>query len=378
MIYDYYQPAYKAGGPVQSLVSLSKVLANNHRKVAVLASCYDLHENTPLAGIQLHEWNKNGHEQVYYLGKEEQSYSYIKRVIMEYTPEIIYLNGMYSLPFTIFPLLIWRYNLKADAKLVWAPRGMLQEGALKVKSFKKKLFLTAIKWMKLHKGVTWHATDEQEALDIKKLFGKSERIFVAANIPKKPLETIAAINKPAGELKLVYLSLITEKKNLHLALQWLNELNIPVTFDIYGPVKDEVYWQTCLSLIDKAASNVTVNYRQDVKPDMVQAVFSSYHALLLPTKGENFGHAIYECLSVGRPVIISTETPWKHLEKIKAGFDIHIQKPELFKDAIVKLYNADQLEYDEWCKNAHNLAHRYWNEHDFLSIYTSLFERNAQ
>ena len=31
----------------------------------------------------------------------------------------------------------------------------------------------------------------------------------------------------------------------------------------------------------------------------------------MPTKGENFGHGIYGCLSVGLPVVISNQTPWQ-------------------------------------------------------------------
>ena len=43
---------------------------------------------------------------------------------------------------------------------------------------------------------------------------------------------------------------------------------------------------------------------------------------LLPTGGENFGHAIFEALSCGVPVLISDQTPWRGLEAIarRLGF----------------------------------------------------------
>jgi hypothetical protein len=49
---------------------------------------------------------------------------------------------------------------------------------------------------------------------------------------------------------------------------------------------------------------------------------SEYHFLLLPSKGENFGHSIIESFLANRPVIISKNTPWKDLAAKKLGFDL--------------------------------------------------------
>ena len=42
----------------------------------------------------------------------------------------------------------------------------------------------------------------------------------------------------------------------------------------------------------------------------VQLIFSDADIFLFPTRGENFGHAIAEALSVGCPVAISQNTIW--------------------------------------------------------------------
>ena len=39
-------------------------------------------------------------------------------------------------------------------------------------------------------------------------------------------------------------------------------------------------------------------------------------AFLLPTGGENFGHAIFEALSCGVPALISDRTPWRDLLRV--------------------------------------------------------------
>ena len=42
--------------------------------------------------------------------------------------------------------------------------------------------------------------------------------------------------------------------------------------------------------------------------------FGNNDFLILPTKGENFGHVIAESLSASLPVIISQNTPWRNLQ----------------------------------------------------------------
>ena len=349
------------------------MLVNDGYEISVITSCYDLNETEPLKNVILGEWNFDKNKKVFYTEVKEQTYQFIKHLIKQNLPKAVYLNGLYSLPFVIFPLIIWKSNFKSNIKLIWAPRGMLLEGALNIKPFKKRLFLWLVKFIGLNKGVVWHATDVQEALDIKKHFNKNAEVIIAQNIPKRPLENVVEIKKSANELRLVYLSLITEKKNLHLALQWINELGLPVIFDIYGPVKDNQYWETCKEIVNSTTKNISINYLGDVQSDKVQEVFTKYHALLLPTKGENFGHAIYECLSVGRPVIISTDTPWKDLKEKNAGFDISLKQPELFKEAIERLYNMNQLDYNKLIEGAHSIASSYWKENDFTLSYAKLF-----
>ena len=40
----------------------------------------------------------------------------------------------------------------------------------------------------------------------------------------------------------------------------------------------------------------------------------------MPSHNENFGNVVVESLSQGTPVIASTGTPWKILEKYHAGY----------------------------------------------------------
>ena len=58
IIYEFFDPAYKAGGIIQSLRNMINLLQNDY-EFHVITGAYDLNELQPLKGIQVNEWNKN-------------------------------------------------------------------------------------------------------------------------------------------------------------------------------------------------------------------------------------------------------------------------------------------------------------------------------
>ena len=249
---------------------------------------------------------------------------------------------------------------------------MLQTGALQVKAFKKKIFLKCFKLSRLLNKVSWHATNQEERNDIIKHFPIHGKISVASNIPKTPYNKIVNSTKKVGELKLVYLSLISEKKNLHLLLQILSKVENRVTLDIFGPIKDKNYWEEkCIPLLTGLVGRVV--YKGDIKPIDVQPTLLKYDALALLTKGENFGHALYESLSVGRPIITSNFTPWMDLEFKKAGWNVDIFNLLQVEILLNKLSLLDKDKFDFYTNGAYNLAVNYYNSQNFVSAYKDCF-----
>ena len=112
-------------------------------------------------------------------------------------------------------------------------------------------------------------------------------------------------------LKIAFVSRITPKKNLLFALHLLSDIDLFVKFIVYGPVRDKDYWDTCTVTASLLPDNVDFQYGGDLARDQVLGVLFHSDFLLFPTLGENFGHIIAESLSVGTPVILSEDTPWK-------------------------------------------------------------------
>lgn len=371
---DWFYPAYKAGGPITSLVNLVKVIGDRVN-VAVLTSAYDLGENKVLDNITPDTWQKlNTNARIKYLTNA-------KEVIKELETEEfnkIYLNSMFSPAFTVKPLLFAKRKGILN-KVILSPRGMLQAGALKQKPFKKKVFLLFFRLTGIAKKVHFHATDEQEKEDILRVFPNANKITVIPNVVSEPVKRQrtkilrqAQDDKGKGKLKLVYLSVISSKKNLKYLIEIFSKINFEIDLDVYGSIKDKSYWDSFVEQINKLR-NIIFNYRGDMPNYLVKETISKYDFFILPTLGENFGHAIYEALSTGTPVIISDKTPWRNLEQHKAGWDISLDKPEKFIDVLKYCEQMTNDEYQTWCNGAFNFAKKYYEENDVVGKYLEMF-----
>ena len=125
-------------------------------------------------------------------------------------------------------------------------------------------------------------------------------------------------------LKIVFLSRISKDKNLPFTYDILNRVTREVEFHIYGPVEDQDIWEDYKSKIKELPNNIRVIYNGSVGREEVKSTLIRYDILFLPTYRENFGHVIFESLSVGTPVLISQNTPWRNLEKKNIGWDLDL------------------------------------------------------
>lgn len=361
IIYDYFYPAYQAGGIIQSLYNLFNTLQKNYN-LYVICSNSDLKKQELI--------NEHKLENVLYISK----FKILKQLFQLEKSSLshVYLNGIFSLFFFLIPLIYFKIFCP-KIKIVIAPRGMLQTGALEIRSTKKKYYIQLLKIMGLFNNNIWHATDEQELVDIKKIVGENMKIIIAKNIPKIPIPFIKIIEKEKNTLKLVFLSLITEKKNLHLILESIKHIQFNLIFDIYGPIKDVKYWEICKNIINDLPVNIQVKYKGSIEPIFVQETLQNYHALILPSKGENFGHAIYESLSVGRPVIISNHTPWNGLNEAQIGWNGATEEMMII-NAINELNSLAEKEFELYCQNSLFCANEYYKKSIDLESYFKIFQ----
>ncbi len=333
---DWFLPGIKAGGPIKSISALVNLL-NSEFDFYIVTSNTDFGEKNPYVNLESNTWlnYKSGVKIIYY-AKGKITHKEIKKQIKFIQPEVVYLNSFFSYTYSILPLLVLN-KISFNGKIIIAPRGMLAEGALKIKSFKKRIFLAISKIVKLHKHVIWHSTKSDETTDIKRYF-KNARITEIQNIPNIQLKKeITELSKKPNELRLIYLGRIAKNKNLKKVLEILSLIkDAEIELSIYGYIEDEMYWNECQQLIAMFTKNIKAEYKGILNEEKVQQQLTQHHYLIMLSYSENFGHAIVEALSCGTPVIIGENTPWQALEMHHAGSNVNINDNGNILKAIYK------------------------------------------
>lgn len=369
---NHYLPGYKAGGPIKSISNLCDELKDKVN-INVVTTNHDFNDSRPYSNINFDEpVSLNGYK-VTYMSKV--TLLRVKKQIETISPDIIYLNSFFS-KFTRLVLTLSYLGL-INCKIILAPRGELSQGALSIKSRKKNTYIEFARFIKIFNDrVIFHATEENEQKEINQRF--DNEVFVLPNISSS-LRPIDKKNKVKGKLKIVFLSRISEKKNLNFALEVLYKLDSidydEIVFDIFGMQEDMSYWAVCESLMKKF-KHIKVNYKGAVQPSEVHETFESYHAFFLPTLGENYGHAIVEAMQAGVIPLISDKTPWNEIEELGIGRAINLKSTEEFKSEIFRLTAMDNETFHECSNNVRNYISNKLEDSDIANKYYSIFSSN--
>lgn len=348
---DWFLPAYKAGGQIPSVHNIIK-LFSQEVDFSIVTSNSDEGEK-PFENINFDEWITNFGLRILYLSPERQNYSSYKEIIEKEEFDAAYFNSFFSYKFTSLPLFIVK-KTKPQAKIILAPRGMLGKGALKIKAPKKRVFIFFSRLFNFYKNITWHASSELEANEIKNAFGKeTKEIKIAIDISILPKSERIEKEKEVNSLKLFFLSRITDKKNLLGAIKILSTISEGnISYDIIGPIGSENYWQECKREIEKVPNNIKINYLGSIPNYELHEKLKAYHFFLFPTQNENYGHVIAESLAAACPVLLSDKTPWLDLDKFNAGWVIPISQNSKFKEKIIEALRMDKTSYNSMANSS--------------------------
>ncbi|SEG42690.1 Glycosyltransferase involved in cell wall bisynthesis [Halpernia humi] len=366
---NFYKPGYLAGGPIQSVFNLA-TLMGEHFEIYIYTQNYDFKKREIKYKIDTGIWiDQENHSKVKYVNHFTYYFRATKQ-LYEIKPEVIYFNSLFSISTmtNILPSLI--YSIINKSKIIIAPRGELDSGALNLKSFKKKAYIKVFSFLFSSK-VTFHATTELEKLEILAQ-NKNFKIQVANNIPKLVSQKLPKI-KETLKSNFVFISRISPKKNLLYALQCFAQTKVEgiINFDIIGPFEDIQYWKKCEAEILKLPQNIICNIIGPLNHTEIEETLQKSHFLFFPTLAENYGHVIYECLSYGIPVIISNNTPWKQNDN--GIFVNDLAQPEAFVKIIENVHQLDNEEYEIESNKAFNYAKQSIDAQELINSYRQLF-----
>ena len=260
----YYLPAYLAGGPVRTIANMVDRL-HADLDFWIITSDRDLGISSPYPDVPIDAWTRVGGAMVYYASPEALRGWGLQNVIRSTTHDVLYLNSLFDPVFTALPLVLRRAGQLPSKPTVIAPRGELAGSALRLKPWQKRAYRMVAEASGLFRGLTWQASSDFEASDIRREMGSSAAdVHIAPDVPpsprKVPTGEVEVARHPKGPLLVCFVGRIAPIKNLHVALQVLARLDHPVLFRIYGPIEDPGYWRSCQSLIEGFRGPVSVEY----------------------------------------------------------------------------------------------------------------------
>lgn len=333
----FYYPGYRSGGPVRTIANMVAWLGDEF-EFHIVTLDRDVGDGEPYAGIGVHEWLEVAGAKVMYLPSRSLNIRMLAGLARCLNPSVIYLNSFFDPVFTQRVLLARRLRLLNGIPIVIAPRGEFSAGALSLKHWKKACYLGLSRVFGLYRGLIWQASSSLEKVDILQALQFVTPYDVHEAIDLTPIEQKFKLMNHAyredQRLKICFLSRISPKKNLDFALRALAQVRMDVVLTIYGPKQDAAYWAQCEQLIESMPVNIHVAYAGEVQPSEVMTTLAQHDLFLFPTRGENFGHVIYEALGAGLPVLISDQTPWHHVVERGVGWTLSLDSVSAFAQQI--------------------------------------------
>lgn len=367
--YSRFYPAYKAGGPIQSLMYLLEKI-NGCFDVYLVTSCYDF--DGKKLDVVADCWVKTRFGNVFY--SSGITYNLLKDLITEINPHVFYLNSFFSI-LTVKTLCVLSRD---NRKIVIAPRGEFSPNALLWKRWKKNAYLFLFKHFLISDNLNWHFTNVSEFTDCSKLFSVPELNYkIVSNLhPVKLKEhNFANVNKRVGILKIVSVGRVSPMKNMSFLIDVISKASGNVICDIYGFIENQEYYLLCKEKLRSLPENIEINFKGDINSKDVVDIISKYDLFFSPSLGENFGHAIFEGLIAGLPILISDKIPFfSEVESFMAGFVINLNNEEAFVEKINDLILYDEKQYLLLKQNVFRYIQYLDNKTNDIKVYLEMFK----
>lgn len=339
-----FYPAYKSGGPVRSLCNLVDAL-DDSVILDVISKDRDMGDTESFINIKINSWaNSYKKASVYYLSPEYHFLFNLKNIFAGKFYDVIYLNSFFDFKFSIRFLLLGIFGRIKTKSFIIAPRGELTNGAMSLKSFKKRIYLALFKFLGGNNRVTFHFTSQGEVDEAIGFLGNVKYQLIP-NMHESPPQYIEK-EKNVGSINILFLSRISPKKNLITILKTLNLLDTGIiNLTIAGTIDDNAYWESCKLLIDLLPQNINVEFLGPLSRNNVRKELNKSHLFFLPTLNENYGHAIVEAMMHSNIVMLSNQTPWSDVKNY-GGYVGDVNNIDYYFESLKKIIKMDKNDFN--------------------------------
>jgi glycosyltransferase involved in cell wall biosynthesis len=317
----YFAPAFCYGGPPRSVLGLSRALARAGVGVEVVTTTAN--GRTELNPSPQSGESENGFVTYRlplmfprrFFGATGMG-RFLELIVHRF--DVLHIHGLWNIP----AWLAAQHARRAGIPYVLSPRGMLEPAALRFRASRKRFAYRAIEKRNLRGASLLHATSQQEAATLTRLF-PDRRVVVVRNgvdlpepAPAGTVRVRLAIESTAPLV--VFLGRLHPIKRLDLLLNAFAEVRLrhpSAVLALAGP--DELgYARTLAPLAAKAGG---VRFLGTLDDDWKHSLLADADALVLCSDSENFGGSVAEALAASTPVVVTRTCPWRIIEETGCG-----------------------------------------------------------
>jgi glycosyltransferase involved in cell wall biosynthesis len=268
-----------------------------------------------------------------FLGKNKITLKYLLKNI-----DILHIHGLWSYQTSILAII----SIMSDIKLVIHPRGMLSKSAINSKKYKKRLALLLYQRFILKRASLIYVTSRDEYNDVLE-FSQSDKIIMVPNNGRRKLsKDFKSLNQNSNNTyNFLFISRLHPLKgldNLLIAFKNLKQSNWHLTIAGPGSIK---YLRKLHTTCKRFEISQNVTFLPEVNDEQKNLLYQKHDVFVLPSLTENYGIVVEEALFAQMPVITTTGTPWKDLNKLKCGWCVGTLPIDIYK-ALTEVINMDK------------------------------------
>ncbi|HCY77262.1 MAG TPA: hypothetical protein DHV28_15190 [Ignavibacteriales bacterium] len=356
-----YMPAFRFGGPIQSVHLLNKTLIKKGVEVDVLTTNAGLSQEQReqilrQAQDDKERWNDVDGVRVKYvsfIGYEHFNFSLtyvreLKNIIKNY--DLVHITAIWNFPVLIGMLMGVLYN----KPFIISPRGALYSETVKArKSTIKKIYFNALLKPLIKKSNSIHFTSELDRDRFFEYTKISKNYFIVPN--GLELDRIFSVVKFSAEATkfdlftnnkyILFLGRINFIKGLDILIRAFS--NLPAEFKeinliIAGP-DNEDYSYFLKKIISENNLKERVLFTGMLNFEEKICFLKHAELFVLPSYSENFGNVVIEAMACDCPVVISNKVGiYKEVDEYNAGIVVQTTEQSV-TEGISKLLNNTEL-----------------------------------
>ncbi|WP_373809415.1 glycosyltransferase [Porphyromonas loveana] len=313
-ILHVFQRLYRYGGSYIAARNMAQAQAESGHEVAILSTAVQANERLEvpddiqvyLADISYIASRMPIHRKINVL---------LEKIYSDFMPDVVHLHGVWD---TILHKSAVFFESRG-IPLIQSTHGLLMQGALREKSWKKHIALALYQRRDLRRVAAFHTTSKQETSDLRCMGITAHIKEIPLSIPTPTVSEDRYASMQHAPKRLLFLSRIYPIKGvLPLIRAWHAVQPTGWELMICGP-DDGGHLKEVTSLVQELGLESTVLFHGAVQGEEKEQMYKSADLFILPSYSENFGMAVLEALSYGIPVLTTQGTPWKIIEDYQAG-----------------------------------------------------------